>query len=193
MADEFPLPDDLPVPEDDGAADHLGGMRLPEISLPATDGTTVAFRDLPSRTVIYVYPMTGRPDEDVIPEGWEAVPGARGCTPEARGFQTQYDALRSNGVEAVFGLSTQSSEYQREARDRLELPFEMLSDTGWELTENLDLPTFDIEGETYLRRLTMVLSGETIEHVFYPVFPPDEHASEVLGWVSEAPSPGSQR
>jgi len=140
MSKDFPLPDDLPVPEDDGAADHLPGMELPDLSLPATDGATVTLGDLPAHTVIYVYPMTGRPDEDVIPEGWEDVPGARGCTPESRGFRSHYDELRANGIGEVFGLSTQSSEYQREARDRLDLPFEMVSDAEWELTTELDLP-----------------------------------------------------
>lgn len=185
MSKDFPLPDDLPVPEDDGAADHLRGMELPDLSLPATDGTAVGLTDLPARTVIYVYPLTGRPDEDVIPEGWEDVPGARGCTPESRGFRSHYDELRDSGVGAVFGLSTQSSEYQREARDRLDLPFEMLSDAERELTDELDLPTFTIGGEEYLKRLTLVVSDGRIEHVFYPIFPPDEHANEVLEWVQE--------
>jgi peroxiredoxin len=190
MSHEFPLPDDLPEPEDDGEADHLQGMEMPDMSLPATDGTMVGLQELPSRAIIYIYPMTGRPDEDVIPEGWEEVPGARGCTPESCGFRNHYDELRDNGVRAVFGLSTQTREYQREARDRLELPFEMLSDSGWELTNELDLPTFSIEGDDYLQRLTLVVTGARIEHVFYPVFPPDEHANEVLEWVTGTPSPG---
>ncbi|MFC6989289.1 peroxiredoxin [Haloplanus sp. GCM10025708] len=187
MSKDFPLPDDLPVPEDDGAADHLQGMELPDVSLQSTEGTAVDLRELPPRTVIYVYPLTGRPDKDVIPEGWEDVPGARGCTPESRGFRSHYDELRDNGVGEVFGLSTQSSEYQREARDRLHLPFELLSDAEWELANELDLPTFTIEGEDYLKRLTLVVSEGRIEHVFYPIFPPDEHASEVLEWVTNNP------
>lgn len=191
MSQDFPLPDDLPEPEDDGAADHLRGMELPDVSLPATDGTVVDLQDLPPRTVIYIYPMTGRPDRDVIPEGWEDVPGARGCTPESCGFRNHYDELRDNGVGEVFGLSTQSSEYQREARDRLELPFEMLSDAERELTDALDLPTFTIEGDDYLQRLTVVVTDGRIENVFYPVFPPDEHAEEVLAWAKETLSPDS--
>lgn len=182
---DFPLPDDLPVPEDDGAADHLQGTTLPELTLPATDGTMVDIQDFPSRTVIYVYPLTGRPDKDVIPDGWESVPGARGCTPESRGFRSHYEELQDNGVEEVFGLSTQSSEYQLEARDRLELPFELLSDSEWELVNELNLPTFTIEGDEYLERLTMIVSNGHIEHVFYPIFPPDEHAGEVLKWVQD--------
>lgn len=193
MAKDFPLPDDLPVPDDDGAADHLPGLELPALSLPATDGTTVALQDLPARTVIYIYPMTGRPDKDVIPDGWEDVPGARGCTPESRGFRRHYEDLRSNGVRAVFGLSTQSSDYQREARDRLDLPFEMLSDAEWELATKLDLPRFSIDGEEYLKRLTLVVADGEIEHVFYPIFPPDEHAGDVLEWVKQTPSPDSRQ
>lgn len=191
MSHDFPLPDDLPEPEDDGEADHLQGMKMPDVSLPATDGTIVDLQELPPRTIIYIYPMTGRPDKDVIPEGWDDVPGARGCTPESCGFRNHYDELRDNGVGEVFGLSTQSSEYQREARDRLHLPFEMLSDAEWELTNELDLPTFTIEGDDYLKRLTLVVTGGRIEHVFYPIFPPDEHADEVLEWVKETPSPDS--
>lgn len=187
MAHDFPLPDDLPEPEDDGEADHLPGREMPDVSLPATDDTTVNLQELPPRTVIYVYPMTGRPDEDVIPDGWEDVPGARGCTPESCGFRDHYDELRDSGAGEVFGLSTQSSAYQREARDRLQLPFEMLSDAEWVLTNELDLPMFTIEGDDYLKRLTLVVSDGRIEHVFYPIFPPDEHAREVLEWVTDNP------
>ena len=187
MSTDFPLPDDLPVPEDDGAADHLRGAETVDVALPATNGATVSLRELPPRTVIYVYPLTGRPDTDVIPEGWEDVPGARGCTPESRGFQSQYEELRDEGVGEVFGLSTQSVEYQREARDRLHLPFELLSDAERELADELDLPTFAVGGDEYLKRLTLVVSGGRIERVFYPIFPPDEHASEVLEWVRDDP------
>lgn len=187
MSTDFPLPDDLPEPADDGAAAHLQGTELPAVSVPATDGSTVELHDLPSRTVIYVYPLTGRPDEDVIPDGWEDVPGARGCTPESRGFRSHYDDLQDVGVEAVFGLSTQSTDYQREARDRLDLPFELLSDSEREVARSLDLPTFHIEGDDYLKRVTLVVSNGRIEHVFYPIFPPDEHASEVLEWVAATP------
>lgn len=187
MSEDFPLPEGLPVPSDDGAADHLTGTELPDVALTATDGATIRVPDISTRTIIYVYPMTGRPDEDVIPEGWEDVPGARGCTPESRGFREHYDDLRAAGVRRVFGLSTQSSDYQREARDRLDLPFELLSDADRELASRLGLPTFRIGGDEYLQRLTLVVADGRIEHVFYPVFPPDEHASEVLGWVEANP------
>ncbi|WP_324618200.1 redoxin domain-containing protein [Haloterrigena salifodinae] len=126
-------------------------MEMPDVSLPATDSTMVNLQELSPRTIVYVYPLTGRPNKDVIPEGWEDVPGARGCTPESRGFCSHYDDLRDNGVGEVFGLSTQSREYQREACDRLHLPFEMLSDAEWNLANELDLPMFTIEEDDYLK------------------------------------------
>ena len=184
MADEsFPLPDDLPEPEDDGAADHLPGASVPSVPLQATDGEAVDLAALPGRTVVYAYPKTGRPDEDVIPDGWESIPGARGCTPEACGFRDHYAELRDAGAADVFGLSLQTTEYQREARDRLGLPFELLSDAELSFTRALGLPTFEVEGETFLERLTLVIDDGLVEHVFYPVFPPDEHAAEVSAWL----------
>ena len=184
MSDEsFPLPDDLPEPQDDGAADHLPGATVPSVPLPATDGETVDLSAPPGTVVVYCYPKTGRPDRDVIPDGWEEIPGARGCTPESCGFRDHYAELREAGAAAVFGLSLQTTDYQREARDRLGLPFEMLSDADVALTEALELPTFEVEDETFLERLTLVVEDGRIEHVFYPVFPPDEHAAEVVEWL----------
>ena len=180
---DFPLPDDLPEPRDDGGADHLPDTAVPSVVLPATDGTSVDLSDRSGRVVVYCYPKTGRPDRDVIPDGWEEIPGARGCTPESCGFRDHYRELLDRGVNAVYGLSVQSTAYQREVRDRLRLPFELLSDSSLELTRRLDLPTFEAGGEELLERLTLVLSDGRIEHVFYPVFPPDEHAEEVLDWL----------
>lgn len=185
--ESFPLPDDLPEPEDDGAADHLPGTALPSVTLSATDGTVVDLSELSGRTVVYCYPKTGRPDKDVIPDGWEEIPGARGCTPEACGFRDHYQELRDCGVSEAFGVSLQSRDYQREARNRLELPFELLSDSARELTNQLRLPIFEIGGERFLKRLTLVLLDGHIEHVFYPVFPPDEHAEEVVRWLETHP------
>lgn len=182
-----PLPDDLPAPEDDGRADHLPGTIVPPVTLEATDGTRVVLSALPGRTVVYCYPKTGRPDRDVIPDGWDEIPGARGCTPEACGFRDHYQKLRERGVSAVFGLSLQSSDYQREARDRLGLPFELLSDADQALTRQLELPTFEVADEMFLDRLTLLLRDGQIEQVFYPVFPPDDHAEEVVQWVESAP------
>lgn len=186
MSDEsFPLPDDLPEPEDDGAADHLPGASVPSVPLQATDSEVVDFAALPGLTVVYAYPKTGRPDEDVIPDGWDAIPGARGCTPEACGFRDHHRELRDAGAADVFGLSLQTTDYQREVRDRLGLPFELLSDADLALTGALGLPTFEVEGEPFLERLTLVVDDGRIEHVFYPVFPPDEHAAEVVDWLEE--------
>ncbi|MDY7082720.1 MAG: peroxiredoxin [Halobacteria archaeon] len=182
---DFPLPDDLPEPEDDGGADHLVGTVLPSIPLPATDGGNVDLSELQGRVIVYCYPKTGRPDRDVIPEGWDEIPGARGCTPESCGFRDHYRELRERGAE-VFGLSVQTSDYQREARDRLNLPFELLSDSSLAFTDHLSLPTFEVDGENLLKRLTLVVLDGKIEHVFYPVFPPDEHADEVVGWLDGA-------
>ena len=176
------LPNDLPEPRDGGAADHLPGASIPAVPLPATDGTTVVLSARPGRVVVYCYPKTGRPDEDVIPEGWTQIPGAYGCTAEACGFRDNHRELRARGA-SVFGLSTQTSEYQREARDRLGLPYELLSDADLELAGRLRLPTFEAGGETLIERLTLVIHDGRIEHVFYPVFPPDEHAGEVLAWL----------
>ncbi|MFB6117552.1 peroxiredoxin [Halosegnis sp.] len=182
---EYPLPDDLPEPEDDGAADHLLGMALPSVRLPATDGSTVDLAARSGRSVVYCYPMTGRPDQNVVPDGWDEIPGARGCTPESCGFRDHHDELQSVGANAVFGLSVQVSDYQREARDRLELPFELLSDAEFAFAEALELPTFTVDGNRYLQRLTLVVKNGTVEHAFYPVFPPDQHAGEVADWLAK--------
>lgn len=176
------LPDDLPEPEDDGAADHLPGTVVPSVPLTATDGRTVDLSSVPGPVVVYGYPKTGRPDEDVIPDGWAAIPGARGCTPEACGFRDHYGELQAAGVAEVYGLSLQPTGYQREARDRLELPFELLSDAGRAFTVALGLPTFEVGDEIFLARLTLVIADGRVEHVFYPVFPPDEHAAAVVEW-----------
>ena len=177
------LPDGLPAPADDGAAGHLPGRAMPALSLPATDGRLVALDALGGgRTVIYVYPMTGRPGVE-LPPGWDDIPGARGCTPESCGFRDHHAELLAAGAAQVFGLSSQSSDYQREAVDRLHLPFAMLSDEQLALAGALGLPTFTAGGMTLYRRLTMIVTGGVIEHVFYPVFPPDQHARHVLDWL----------
>lgn len=177
----FELPADLPVPVDDGACDHLLGLRLPAISLPSTAGGTVDLAALTGRTVVYCYPRTGRPGEP-LPTGWDSIPGARGCTPESCGFRDHYRELRALDVE-VFGLSTQTTDYQREAAERLQLPFALLSDADLQLVRALRLPTFSVDGVTLIKRLTLILQNGQIEHVFYPVFPPDRHAQDVLDWL----------
>ena len=176
------LPPDLPVPVDDGAARHLAGMRVPELGLMATDGATVNLANLSGRTVVYAYPRTGEPGKPMI-DGWDAIPGARGCTPQSCAFRDHYAALKGLGVAHLFGLSTQDSDYQREAATRLHLPFAILSDAELELTRALKLPTFTIAGMTLMKRLTLVIDDGVITKVFYPVFPPDQNAEEVIGWL----------
>jgi peroxiredoxin len=179
--DVFTLPDDLPVPGDDGEADHLLDAVVPRVELPATTGTTIDLAALEGRTVLFAYPRTGRPDEELLP-GWDAIPGARGCTPETCGFRDAHSQFRDEGAR-VIALSTQSPDYQRELAERLGLPFPVLSDEALELTRALDLPTFETSGLTLLKRLTLVIDDGRIAHVFYPVFPPDAHAAEVLAWL----------
>lgn len=179
--DVFTLPDDLPVPEDDGAADHLLNAVVPPIELQATNGETVRLDELDGRTILFCYPRTGRPDEELLP-GWDAIPGARGCTPETCGFRDAHGQFADLGAR-VIALSTQSTDYQRELADRLGLPFPVLSDESLELTRALDLPTFETSGLTLLKRLTLVIDEGRVSHVFYPVFPPDTHAADVLSWL----------
>jgi peroxiredoxin len=179
--DIFTLPDDLPVPEDDGAADHLVDAAVPPIELPATTRDTVRLDELDGRTVLFCYPRTGRPDQE-LPPGWNAIPGARGCTPEACGFRDAHAQFQELGAR-VLALSTQPGDYQLEMAERLHLPFPVLSDERLELTAALGLPTFETSGWTLLKRLTLVIDDGRIAHVFYPVFPPDAHAGEVLEWL----------
>lgn len=179
------LPDNLPIPVDDGACDHLPGMALPSIPLRATTGERVDLSILPGRTVVYAYPRTRPPGEEATP-AWDLLPGARGCTPEACAFRDHHAELRKLDVE-VFGLSTQSTAFQREVVERLHLPFPLLSDHGLHLTGALWLPAFHYNGETLIRRLTLVIRDGAIEHVFYPVFPPDTHAEAVIAWLADNP------
>jgi peroxiredoxin len=179
----YELPDDLPVPQDDGAADHLPGMRLPPIPLASTSGEVVDLSTLPGRTVVYCYPMTGSPDRS-LPTGWDEIPGARGCTPQSCSFRDHHADLRSLGAK-VFGMSTQDTDYQREAATRLHLPFALLSDADLAFAGALGLPTFEVEGMILLKRLTLVIDDGRIEKVFYPVFPPDRSAEEVVEWLED--------
>ena len=179
------LPDNLPVPQDDGAARHLAGQRLPKLALQATDGSTVDLSGLPGRTVVYVYPRTGRPGVPA-PDGWDAIPGARGCTPQSCGFRDHFAALQRLGVAQLYGLSTQDTAYQREAAERLHLPFAILSDADLALTKTMRLPTFAVDGMTLIKRMAWVIDNGVISHVFYPVFPPDRSAAEVVAWLSSS-------
>ena len=181
------LPPNLPIPIDDGAARHLIGMALPDVALPSTKNRLVNLSKIAvPRTVVYAYPRTGRPSEP-IPAGWDEIPGARGCTPETCGFRDHHEDLARLGAE-VFGLGTQDTAYQQEMVKRLDVPFEVLSDEALRFTRALRLPTFIFQGATLLKRLTLVARQGRIEHVFYPVFPPDTHAAEVIAWLKDHPA-----
>jgi peroxiredoxin len=177
------LPPDLPVPVDDGACAHLPGMRLPPIPLPATDGTLVDLAALPGRSVVYVFPRTGRPDQP-LPTGWNDIPGARGCTPQSCAYRDLAADLAALGAR-VFGLSTQDTAYQQEAVERLHLPFPLLSDEHRTFATALGLPTFSADGMTLIKRLTLIIRDGVIETVFYPVFPPDADAANVRSWLRQ--------
>jgi peroxiredoxin len=178
------LPDSLPVPQDDGAARHLAGLKLPSLGLAATDGSRVDLSKLPGRTVVYIYPRTGQPGQPNL-DGWDAIPGARGCTPQSCGFRDHFAELTALGVRQLFGLSTQDTDYQREAVERLHLPFAILSDHDLKLTRAIDLPTFDIAGMTLLKRMALVIDDGVVAKAFYPVFPPDQNAAEVIAWLRQ--------
>jgi peroxiredoxin len=174
------LPENLPTLVDDGTTDHLPGLALPPLTLVATDGTRINLKTLAGHWVIYVYPMTGHPGVS-LPDGWNEIPGARGCTPQSCAFRDHYQEFQALHI-GVFGLSSQTSDYQLEVRDRLHLPFQLLSDHALQLKEVLQLPTFTVAGMELYKRLTLVCVDGRIVKVFYPVFPSDKNACEVLSW-----------
>ena len=184
MRDNFySLPSDLPVPQDDGACDHLVGMALPEISLRSTADRSVSLAHIAQEpAVFFFYPRTGRPDEPA-PVGWDEIPGARGCTPQSCGYRDQYKAFQALGVQ-VFGVSTQTTEFQQEFVRRMNVPYEILSDSDFVLTKALRLPTFDFNSMRLFKRIAIVARNGKIEKVFYPVFPPDKNAETVLAWLT---------
>jgi peroxiredoxin (alkyl hydroperoxide reductase subunit C) len=177
----------IPAPQDDGAARHLTGAALPPISLLATDKTMVALAELSGRTVVFGYPRTGEPGKIALVDDWDMIPGARGCTPQTCAFRDLFADLKAAGAEHVFGLSTQSNAYQSEMAGRLHLPFPVLSDEALELTRALNLPTMEVAGLTMIKRLALIVDDGRITHVFYPVFPPDRNAGDVLAWLKANP------
>lgn len=187
MVDLLDLPPGLPEPRDDGAAQGLVGREMPALTLRATSGVDVDLAALGGgRSVVYVYPLTGRPGQ-ALPDGWDAIPGARGCTTEACDFRDHHAELSRAGVDRVLGLSSQTTDYQREVVERLHLPYALLADPDFRCARELGLPTFETAGHHYYARLTFVMRDGVVEHVFYPVFPPDEHAREVVAWLRGAP------
>lgn len=178
----------IPAPQDDGAARHLIGMALPQVGLLATNDTMVSLAELSGRTVVFGYPRTGEPGKIALVDGWDMIPGARGCTPQTCAFRDLFAELKAAGAQHVFGLSTQSNAYQSEMAGRLHLPFPVLSDETLELTHALNLPTMEVAGLVMIKRLALIIDDGRIAHVFYPVFPPDRNAGDVLAWLKANPS-----
>ena len=178
----------IPAPTDDGGAVHLKGMAVPPVSLVATNDTVVTLSTLPGRTVVFAYPRTGEPGKISLVDDWDMIPGARGCTPQTCAFRDLYAELKAAGAAQVFGLSTQSNAYQTEMASRLHLPFPVLSDENLDLARGLKLPTMEVAGQTLMKRLALVIDDGRISHVFYPVFPPDRNAGDVLAWLRENPA-----
>jgi peroxiredoxin len=177
------FPSDLPVPQDDGACSHLTGSSMPSVPLSDTSGNTVDIASLTGLTILFCYPRTGAPGEK-IGDDWNSIPGARGCTPQACSFRDQLAELRDHGVKNVFGLSTQDTSYQSEVKDRLHLPYELLSDEKLAFVKALGLPTFEWHDKTLIKRLAIAIEDAKIIHVWYPVFPPDSNAKEVVKWLA---------
>ena len=182
------LPDNLPIPVDDGACYHLPGAMVPSVALASTAGGTVDLSQLAGRTVLYIYPRTGDPNKSSVP-GWNDIPGARGCTPQTCAFRDHHQEITNLNAE-VFGLSTQATEAQQEMVGRLHVPFAVLSDAELKLTQAMNLPTFEVqtyESETLIliKRLTLVIKDGVIEHVFYPVFPSDRNPGDVIAWLKD--------
>jgi peroxiredoxin len=177
----------IPAPLDDGAARHLISATVPPVGLPATDGASVMLSSLPGRTVLFAYPRTGEPGKIGLVDDWDMIPGARGCTPQTCAFRDLYKDLQNAGAQHVFGLSTQDSAYQREMAERLHVPFPILSDSNLVLTRALKLPSMNVAGLTLIKRLALIIDDAKITHVFYPVFPPDRNAGDVLAWLRANP------
>ena len=177
----------IPAPVDDGAARHSIGKALPPITLLATDQTSVTLSELTGRSVVFGYPRTGEPGKISLVDDWDMIPGARGCTPQTCSFRDLFADLKAAGAQRVFGLSTQSNAYQSEMAGRLHLPFPVLSDEALALTKALELPTMEVAGLIMIKRLALIIDDGRITHVFYPVFPPDRNATDVLAWLQEHP------
>ena len=175
----------IPAPPDDGAARHLEDMTVPDVALTATDGTQVSLGKIAGRIVVFAYPRTGVPGQVSLVDDWDMIPGARGCTPQTCAFRDLHKVMIAAGAARVFGLSSQDPAYQLEAAERLHLPFPLLSDDKLALTKALRLPTMQVAGMTLIKRTALVIDDGTISKVFYPVFPPDRNAGDVLAWLEQ--------
>jgi peroxiredoxin len=178
----------IPAPVDDGGAKHLKGATVPSVALRATDGGSVTLSSLAGRVVLFAYPRTGEPGQIGLVDDWDMIPGARGCTPQTCAFRDLFKDLKEAGAQHVFGISTQDTDYQREMVERLHVPFQVLSDSDLVLTRALNLPTMDVAGLTLIKRMALIIDNGRITHVFYPVFPPDRNAGDVLEWLQANPA-----
>ena len=186
MSDYTELPPNLPVPQDNGASSHLLGKSLPNIILRSTSGKRVNMSHVRGQAVFFCYPMTGQPGVK-LPDGWDSIPGARGCTPQSCSFRDRYQELQAFNTQ-VYGISTQKSSTQLEAVERLHLPYELLSDADFKLTTSLQLPTFEVENRRFIKRLTLIVRGSEIVKVFYPIFPPEKNVMDVVEWLKQEQS-----
>jgi len=177
------LPADLPIPQDDGATNHLKGMQLPAVSLSATNGETITLSEVRGKLVIYCYPMTGQPNV-ALPDGWDQIPGARGCTPQSCSFRDHYQELQALNA-AVLGLSVQTTEYQKEMAERLHLPFPIVSDVNYQFQKALNMPTFVAAGVILLKRVTLIVNNGVIEAVHYPIFPSDSDPAWAINYLKQ--------
>jgi peroxiredoxin len=175
----------IPAPVDDGGARHLAGMAVPDVPLAATDGNAVSLAKIPGRVVVFAYPRTGVPGQPSLVDDWDMIPGARGCTPQSCAFRDLHKVMIAAGASRVFGLSTQDGAYQKEAAERLHLPFPLLSDEKLALSKALRLPMMQVADMTLIKRLALVIDDGKITKVFYPVFPPDRNAGDVLAWLEQ--------
>lgn len=177
----------IPPPANDGAMDHVADARVPDVELAATDGSRVSLAKLTGRVIVFAYPRTGVPGQPALVADWDEIPGARGCTPQSCAFRDLHKALITAGAAGVYGLSTQDTAFQREAAERLHLPFPLLSDEGLALAAAMRLPTMDVAGLTLLKRFALVIDDGRVNKAFYPVFPPDRNAGDVLAWLEANP------
>lgn len=177
----------IPAPVDDGGTKHLKGTTIPPVALRATDGASVTLSSLPGRVVLFAYPRTGEPGQIGLVNDWDMIPGARGCTPQTCAFRDLFKDLKAAGAQHVFGISTQDTDYQREMVERLHVPFQVLSDSDLAFTRALNLASMDVAGLTLIKRLALIIDDAKITHVFYPVFPPDRNAGDVLEWLQANP------